>query len=211
MAHRPPNKSDAAPVASDSDETFIQRWARLKEESRATPGAKDDVQAPPAPDDGPAADRKRDDKPSVEEKPFDVSQLPPIDSLTKDSDFSLFMRPEVPDDMRNKALRRLWALDAALAQPDWLEMYMVDFNAVPTFPEGLKNTLYQVGKGYIDKIDADGKALESSRAPSAATPAPVAQTDEKRGGENDGAVAEEGAESTRAGASDSSADSKKGG
>ena len=156
MAHRPTNESDAAPATSDGDESFIRRWARLKEESRATPGAKDDVLAPLAPDDGSATDRKRDDKPPVEEKPFDVSQLPPIDSLTKDSDFSLFMRPEVPDDMRNKALRRLWALDAALAQPDWLEMYMVDFNAVPTFPEGLKNTLYQVGKGYIDKIATEG-------------------------------------------------------
>lgn len=34
-----------------------------------------------------------------------------IASLTKDSDFSIFMRPGVPDEVRINALRKLWTMD----------------------------------------------------------------------------------------------------
>ena len=193
MARQPTNEPKATPVAADADESFVQRWARLKEEAREAPAAKGAVPAPPPGAGAPADDRKDDDKPPVEGKPFDLTHLPPIESLTKESDFSLFMRPEVPDDMRNKALRRLWALDAALAEPDWLEMYMVDFNDVPTFPEGLKNTLYQVGKGYIDKIDSDKKTPEATGTP-ADRAAPVASASETLG-EEDGAESPTGSKS----------------
>jgi hypothetical protein len=37
--------------------------------------------------------------------------LPDIESLTRDADFTVFMRPGVPDEVRVKALRKLWTLD----------------------------------------------------------------------------------------------------
>lgn len=39
-----------------------------------------------------------------------------IDSLTKDSDFTVFMRPGVPEDVQRKALRKLWTTDDAYNQ-----------------------------------------------------------------------------------------------
>ncbi len=158
MDPRVPKKTDQPAAAAGGEESRLRRWSRLKEEARAKgalpPAASPPPETPTASTD-PRTEKRREDKAKDEkEKPFDLSQLPSIDSLTKDSDFSLFMRPEVPDELRQQALRRLWALDPALSGPDWFEMHMTDFNAVPTFPEGLVSTLYQVGKGYIERQEA---------------------------------------------------------
>ena len=49
--------------------------------------------------------------------------LPSIDSLTADSDFSVFMRSGVPAGLRIQALRKLWASDPAMALGDDLSDY----------------------------------------------------------------------------------------
>jgi hypothetical protein len=104
-----------------------------------------------------------------EEKPFDPATLPPVETLNKDSDYALFMRPEVPEDLRQKALRRLWATDAVLSAPDPVDMHNIDYNAVPTFPEGVK-TLYRIGKGMFDELEAEAEkaAADSETAASSA-------------------------------------------
>ena len=122
---------------SERDEGFARRWSRLKREAQeAAP-----QEAPPADLPVPvAADAPPPDAGETpEEKPFDPESLPPVESLTKDSDYSVFMRPEVPEDLRQRALRRLWAADAILSAPDPLDMHNIDYNAVPTFPDGFKS------------------------------------------------------------------------
>src|SRR5262245_21593850 len=115
---------------SEKDEGFARRWSRLKQQARDD--EKKLAEAPPA--DLPATIGAADapppratDKPE-EEKPFDPASLPPIENLTKDSDYSMFMRPEVPEDLRQKALRRLWAADPVLSAPDALDMHTIDYN-----------------------------------------------------------------------------------
>ena len=141
---------------SDKDENFAQRWSRLKqqarEEEKLTEAPPSDL---PAKVDEPVAEEPK------EEKPFDPASLPPVESLTKDSDYSQFMRPEVPEDLRQKALRRLWAADPVLSAPDALDMHTIDYNAVPTFPEGLK-TLFRIGQGMLD--EAEAKAADDEAA-----------------------------------------------
>ena len=167
-------------AASSEDEPFARRWSRLKQDSRARPDSEEGKTATPQ-NESAIASVEPSDKPATEDsgkKPFDIARLPSIESLTKESDFAAFMRPEVPDALRQQALKRLWALDSTLSGPDWFEMHMVDFNAVPTFPEGLKNTLYQVGKGYIDKIDQEKKVPEAAKKPPGAEAAPVTSAGE---------------------------------
>lgn len=122
---------------SDQDEGFARRWSRLKQQAREDQPPEE----APSPDLAvPATDTpppQAGDKP--EEQPFDPERLPPVESLTKDSDYSVFMRPEVPEDLRQRALRRLWAADAILSAPDPLDMHNIDYNAVPTFPDGFKS------------------------------------------------------------------------
>jgi hypothetical protein len=145
---------------SDKDESFAQRWSRLKQQARdeekLTEAPPPDLPATAATDQRqPAAEEPK------EETPFDPASLPPVESLTKDSDYSLFMRPEVPEELRQKALRRLWAADPVLSAPDALDMHNLDYNAVPTFPEGVK-TLFRIGQGMFD--EAEAKAADAEAA-----------------------------------------------
>jgi len=89
------------PVA-DADErrgeTFLRRWSRRKQKARAqsVPApANEPVPAPPAP---------------APQKVLTDADMPPIDSLTGDSDFSVFMSPGVSETLRRLALRKLWSL-----------------------------------------------------------------------------------------------------
>ena len=124
------------------DEGFAGRWSRLKQRARDDK-TREAAPPPPAPVEGKEEGRK---EPEEEKKPFDLAELPSVESLTKDSDYSGFMRAEVPEDLRQKALRRLWASDPVLSGPEILDMHNLDYNNVPTFPEGLKS-LFRVRPG----------------------------------------------------------------
>jgi len=150
------------------DESFLRRWSRLKQETRTEPAGA----APPPdggavpseralrPDDAPPKDE--DKKPQVEQ-PFDPARLPSIDTLGKDSDYSDFLRPEVPEDLRRAALRKLWASDPVLSAPDALDMHNLDYNNVPTFPEGIQ-TLYRIGKGMLSDLEAEAEKAEQGES-----------------------------------------------
>jgi len=73
--------------------------------------------------------------------------LPDIETLDAASDFTQFMRPDVPKAIRNAALRRLWGLDPVLANLDGLLEYGEDFTDSAKVVEGLK-TAYRVGRGF---------------------------------------------------------------
>jgi Protein of unknown function (DUF3306) len=153
---------------SGNDEGLAQRWSRLKQQAREEQAAAKEAPTPqvPAPAETPADATKAEDK--KEEKPFDPASLPPVESLTNESDYSLFMRAEVPEDLRQKALRQLWATDPVLSAPEVFDMHNLDYNAVPTFPEGLRS-LYRVGRGVIDAAEAEAEeAAEKAAAEKAA-------------------------------------------
>lgn len=161
-------------------ESRLGRWARLKAEARAAEREAEAV-APPAPvepvvpavQEAPQAiaetkaPEKREDEKQVE--------LPPLEGLTKESDFSLFMRGGVPDGARQAALRKLWTLDSHFAQIDISECHSIDFNAVPTFPEGLKNTIYRAGRGMVEAVE-EIERLEREAAEKAKLAADSANT-----------------------------------
>ena len=78
--------------------------------------------------------------------------LPAIDSLSATSDYRVFLRPEVPHGVQRDALRRLWSTVPALAPIEIAETHMGDFNDVPTFPDGLKDTIYDAVRGFVDRV-----------------------------------------------------------
>jgi hypothetical protein len=76
------------------EDGVLRRWSQRKQAARdAAPG--------PEPE---AAPVSRDA----------AAGLPAIDTLTADSDVTGFLRPGVPDALRNAALRRIWTLDPAI-------------------------------------------------------------------------------------------------
>lgn len=106
-------------------EPFLSRWSQRKrqiaEETRKA--AEAGPATPPAPE---AAD-----------EPFDLSLLPDLEALTAQTDMSLFLQKGVPDDVRNAALRKIWALDPAIRDyvGDALD-YAWDWNAPGGVPGG---------------------------------------------------------------------------
>lgn len=135
---------------AEQEEGFAGRWSRLKQqasrdEAAPPPTAATSVPVPVA--SPPAAQIAEEQGKKPED--IDLAQLPSIESLGKDSDYSMFMQKGVPEDLRRQALRRMWQSDPVLSAPDALDMHNLDYNNVPTFPEGLK-TLFRVGRGMID-------------------------------------------------------------
>ena len=105
-----------------SGERFGGRWSRLKQEAR-TPAPADEPQTAnlPAPE--------ATDAPAVETPTIAAEDLPDIDSLDKDSDYTPFMAEGVPAELKKLALRALWRSDPVLANLDGLNDYDEDFKA----------------------------------------------------------------------------------
>lgn len=103
------------------DEGFLGRWSRLKREARVEEPAEQPPEAP-LPETVPPV-------PSPVETGEEAPDLPPLDSLGSDSDYTGFLRREVPADLRREALRRAWASDPAIAGFRGFAEYDWDYNA----------------------------------------------------------------------------------
>ena len=124
-----------------SDEEFLKRWSRRKQEAKVA------VQAPPAP----AAETKDAAIPNTPvdtpEPEIDLSKLPPIDSITAATDITEFLRKGIPAELSRAALRRAWAADPAIRDFVGLAENAWDFtdpNAMPGFGP-LQGTAEQIG------------------------------------------------------------------
>ena len=96
------------------DEGFLGRWARLKR-SRAA-----EVSEEP---------KVAEEAAEPEPEPFDLASLPALDTLDAVSDYTAFLKPGVPRELRTLALRRAWATDPAITGYKTLADYDWDFNA----------------------------------------------------------------------------------
>jgi uncharacterized protein DUF3306 len=76
------------------------------------------------------------------------------ETLEAGDDFSAFMAKAVPARLRNRALRKLWLSDPALANLDALLDYGEDFTVEGLDVENIQ-TVYQVGKGMLGRVLED--------------------------------------------------------
>ena len=119
---------------SDQDENLLLRWSRRKAEaSRAKPAeppAK--ACAAPAPDAAAASAPAKQQvvaladgapQPAGETPAIPAEELPDVETLTYESDFSVFMGDGVPDMIKRRALRKLWTSNPLLANLDGLNDY----------------------------------------------------------------------------------------
>jgi hypothetical protein len=115
-----------------TDEPFLSRWSRRKTQSRddAEPVPPPPVSAEPVPKPVPAAA---------------AEPLPPIESLTPESDFTGFMKPEVDEALKRRALRTLFQ-DPHFNVMDGLDIYVGDYSKPDPLPEGWLAQLKQVAR-----------------------------------------------------------------
>jgi hypothetical protein len=99
-------------------ENFLDRWSRLKreQEEKAVPQKNESQDKPP--------------------------ELPPLDKLTPESEFSGFMHPKVEDALRRAALKKLFS-DPHFNIPDPFEAYSGDWTGGDPIPDEMMATLNQ--------------------------------------------------------------------
>ena len=146
---------------SDDNEAFLQRWSRLKRETREAP-----PQEPGAP---PAA--------AAEQK---LPELPPVEQLTPQSDFKPFMGAQVDLETRRAALKKLFG-DSHFNEPDLFEPYSADLTGGEPIPMEMLKTLNQARRLLFDEPE---KASQAAAEP-AAQPEPPPQEAKDAAGKQD--------------------------
>lgn len=123
---------------------FLSRWSRRKR------GEEVPEPEPPAPPVQAQPELEPEPEPVAEAPPpepeFDISTLPPIETLDASSDFTVFLKPGVPQALRNAALRKAWLADPLIR--DYMSPldYAWDFNTPGGLPHGFSNVLAETGE-----------------------------------------------------------------
>ena len=127
-------------------EHFIARWSRRKRESAEEEAeATEPAAASGVSDETAHADDDRGEAGGVPParsgaseltSEFDWTKLPPVETITAESDIRAFLRAGVPPELTRAALRRAWAADPKIRDFVGLADYDWDFNtpgAIPGF------------------------------------------------------------------------------
>ena len=174
--------------ADAEKEGFLSRWSRRKRDAVEQPLAEAAPDAPlpdaaqPEAQPGALAKAPADDQPPpgraacpIPEVPeIDPASLPPVESLTIESDFGQFLRPGVPTLLRNAALRRMWSLDPAIRDYIGPVDYQWDFNTPGGLPFGFANELV----GDVSKLLAQAIGKIEELAPDDAPEQAQAEADQ---------------------------------
>lgn len=129
-------------------ESRLQRWARKKAEAakRPEPSPPPVIETEPAPEEQELAINET----LPEHELLEKYGLPDPENIELGTDITGFMRKEIPEFLRRKALRGLWKSNPVLAVLDGLNDYDEDYTLASTAGQTVK-TLYKVGEGLVDK------------------------------------------------------------
>ncbi len=170
------------------DKSFLSRWSERKTADRE----RDADPTEKLPD----ADESKGELANVEGKGEEIAaeDLPDIETLDQDSDFTPFLKDGVPEELRRLALRKLWMSDPAFSVLDGLNDYDDDYSMIGTVVQEITSR-YRPGKGMLDDEDikkneeqhakireADQRPLEESEAEDPDQPK---ETEETTGADQD--------------------------
>ena len=172
---------------STPENGFMDRWSKRKSDARsktpetpelelqdkaAGPGDMANLaEQPGLPAPLPGAEPPGADPAGAEAEFDDVD----FDKLDKSSDYTRFIRTNVPAAIQRRALRKLWASDPVFEVLDGMNDYDEDFTDAALAVKTLK-TAWQVGKGYLKDEDEDGAPDAGGPAADTGTPDATAAT-----------------------------------
>lgn len=165
------SRRPATGAMADDPENFLGRWSRRKRAGGAAPVLPAVADAPPAPEFDmataeplpavpPGADpeerdsgrRKEGEAPDETDDP--AADLPDVESLAEDSDYTGFLRKGVPEQLQKRALRKLWASNPIFGFRDGLDDYDEDFGLYFSKAAGqVVKTAWKLGKGFSGEDD----------------------------------------------------------
>jgi hypothetical protein len=156
-----------------TDEPFLSRWLRRKSEAKAAAP----LEKPPEPVDSVAPDLPMDgetlqmEPANAEAVAVEPEPLPPVESLTPDSDVAAFMRPDVDPSLKRQAFKKLME-DPRFNVMDGLDVYIDDYSKADPLPEGWLEKMSQMRYLGIFKEDEEdaGDAEKAAHAEPQALP-----------------------------------------
>ena len=170
------------PEDTKAPERFsLSRWSRRKREAaRGAPAAPASAEASPAlpvatqasaaivSGDAAAMPAQSAVTTPAAGAPAAVEPLPPVDSLTFDSDFAAFMQPKVDEGTKRAALKKLFSNEHFNVM-DGLDIYVGDYTQPDPMPEGMLDKLAKVYEAI--------KPFDNAPLPTDVAAAPVAAED----------------------------------
>jgi hypothetical protein len=152
-------------------ENPLARWSRLKREAASAPAAPKPVPkaAPAPPPRAPAA----------------PPELPPLDQLTPDSDFSAFMDPRVDERLRRLALNKLFS-DPRLNIVDGLDDFAEDYSLLEDLPQELVAKLEHARSTLRRRDPEEEKEKEAEPVQDVAQAVEAQPEHEQEGNEDEG-------------------------
>jgi len=114
--------------------------------------------------------------PAAPAAPFDPANLPPIESLTSESDMSVFLQSGVPTDLVRAALHSAWRVDPAIRDFVGIAESQWDFNDPAAMP----------GFGPLDPIDEAQSLVSRSATPAPTSAEAFPETPQERNPQRDG-------------------------
>lgn len=120
---------------------FLSRWSRRKAEAQRGVVSPEEV-PPPAAVSPPAVAPSKPDMPAPAAQTEAKASPPPptladVSELTRDSDFSRFVAPDVDPSVKNAAMKKLFASDPHFNTMDGLDVYIDDFNKFEPIPKAM--------------------------------------------------------------------------
>ena len=179
------------PVKPD-DLPFFSRWSMHKtaalsgaaeavadapgapiEKINTSTGAPLEAKMPETPRPEPIAPAEVD----AESRPPAKPELPSIDSLTHESDFTGFMAKEVDPGLRNQAMKKLFTNPHyQFEQMDKLDIYIDDYSKPDPIPPEMLRSMYQSKSLFLFDDEEKEKEKEKDDAKSALTAAQSAES-----------------------------------
>ena len=181
---------------------FLSRWAQRKAAKQTEVDVLEEVAQTEQVD---ATGETEEEAALSDEELCARYELPDPEHCTDSEQLDEFFDGQIPDRLRQLAMRRLWRLNPLFRFADEMVEYGEDFTDAATVIPNMQ-TAYKVGKGYLDKILAE---QEQADAEAALSVEQVAEQDELKGtGDTDtsGSIEDDSEETTALAESDQKAE-----
>ena len=151
-------------ASHNADEYFLDRWSRRKLADHGGEPLDEPLPAPHT-----AGSAQQEATTGVNAAPAQQltdADMPPLDSLDGDSDFSLFMSPGVSEQLRTQALRKLFHLPA-FNVTDGLNDYDEDYTQFAGLGDIVTHEMKRMLGRVLDAEDDEARADVQNEVPEA--------------------------------------------
>ena len=181
---------------------FLSRWAQRKAAKQTEVDVLEEVAQTEQVD---ATGETEEEAALSDEELCARYELPDPEHCTDSEQLDGFFDGQIPDRLRQLAMRRLWRLNPLFRFADEMVEYGEDFTDAATVIPNMQ-TAYKVGKGYLDKILAE---QEQADAEAALSVEQVAEQEELKGTvdtDKSGSIEDDSEETTALAESDQEAE-----